>query len=144
MTTLLIHETTEMSKKSHLSTLLQSRMLTKPSLLLEKLSKTLHGAISPVPSAAISCSNSARWSSERRRHWPRLRHGIMVYHHLPPITTETDYYVIPGKPYSVALNDDLSEVTSVLKYYGGYADKIHGQVIETSPTKLAYTIREPV
>jgi aldehyde dehydrogenase (NAD(P)+) len=42
------------------------------------------------------------------------------------------------------LNDDLSEVTSVLKYYGGYADKIHGQVIETSPAKLAYTIREPV
>jgi len=68
----------------------------------------------------------------------------MVRHQLPPITMETDFYVILGKPYSVALNDDLSEVASVLKYYGGYADKIHGQVIETSPTKLAYTIREPV
>lgn len=31
-----------------------------------------------------------------------------------------------------------------LRYYGGYADKIHGQVINTSPAKFAYTIREPI
>lgn len=49
-----------------------------------------------------------------------------------------------GKPYSVSLNEDLAEVTGTLKYYAGYADKIHGQVIDTTPAKLAYTIREPV
>lgn len=49
-----------------------------------------------------------------------------------------------GKPYQVALNDDLGEVVQVLRYYGGYADKIFGQVIDTSPQKLAYTIREPL
>ena len=49
-----------------------------------------------------------------------------------------------GKPYSVSLNDDLSEVISVIKYYAGYANKIHGQVIDTSPLKLAYTTREPL
>lgn len=49
-----------------------------------------------------------------------------------------------GKPYQVALNEDLAEVVGTLKYYAGYADKMHGQVIETSPAKLAYTIREPV
>ena len=49
-----------------------------------------------------------------------------------------------GKPYSVALNEDLAEVAGVLRYYGGYADKIHGQVITTSPAKLAYTLREPL
>ena len=49
-----------------------------------------------------------------------------------------------GKPYSVALNEDLAEVSGCIKYYAGYADKIHGQVIDTSPAKLAYTIREPV
>lgn len=49
-----------------------------------------------------------------------------------------------GKPYQVSLNDDLGEVMSVFKYYAGYADKIHGQVIETTPAKLAYTIREPI
>lgn len=49
-----------------------------------------------------------------------------------------------GKPFTVCRDEDLSEVIGTLKYYAGYADKIHGQVIETSPAKLAYTIREPV
>ena len=49
-----------------------------------------------------------------------------------------------GKPYTVARDQDLGEVIGVFKYYGGYADKIHGQVIETNPAKLAYTIREPI
>ena len=49
-----------------------------------------------------------------------------------------------GKPYSVALNEDVAEVAGCLKYYAGYADKLHGQVIDTSPAKLAYTIREPL
>lgn len=49
-----------------------------------------------------------------------------------------------GKPYQVSLNDDLSEVIGTIKYYAGYANKIHGQVIDTSPAKLAYTIREPL
>lgn len=49
-----------------------------------------------------------------------------------------------GKPYTVALAEDVGEVQAVLKYYGGYADKIHGQVIDTGSAKFAYTIREPV
>ena len=50
-----------------------------------------------------------------------------------------------GKPYSVALDEDVrGEVAGCLRYYAGYADKIHGQVIDTGPAKLAYTIREPL
>ena len=49
-----------------------------------------------------------------------------------------------GKPYSVALNEDVAEVAGTLRYYGGYADKIHGQVIDTGPAKLAYILRQPV
>ena len=49
-----------------------------------------------------------------------------------------------GKPYSVALNEDLAEVAGCLRYYAGYADKIHGQVIDTGPAKFAYTLRQPV
>lgn len=49
-----------------------------------------------------------------------------------------------GKPYQVALNEDVGEVVNCIKYYAGWADKLHGQVIETKPTKLAYTIREPL
>ena len=49
-----------------------------------------------------------------------------------------------GKPYSVALNEDVAEVSGALKYYAGYADKLHGQVIDTGLDKFAYTIREPL
>ncbi|KAL8714583.1 MAG: hypothetical protein Q9220_001531 [cf. Caloplaca sp. 1 TL-2023] len=49
-----------------------------------------------------------------------------------------------GKPYTVALEEDVGEVANCLRYYAGYADKIHGQVIDTGPDKLAYTIREPI
>ena len=49
-----------------------------------------------------------------------------------------------GKPYSVALDEDVAEVASCIRYYAGYADKLHGQVIDTGPAKLAYTIREPL
>lgn len=49
-----------------------------------------------------------------------------------------------GKPYSVALNEDLAETAGTLRYYGGFADKVFGQVIETTPAKFAYTVREPV
>ena len=49
-----------------------------------------------------------------------------------------------GKPYSVALNEDLGEVVSVIRYYAGYADKIHGQTISTTSQKFAYTLRQPI
>lgn len=35
-------------------------------------------------------------------------------------------------------------MAATIRYYAGYADKLHGQVIDTGPAKLAYTIREPV
>lgn len=38
-----------------------------------------------------------------------------------------------GKPYSVALEGDLGEVIATLRYYAGWADKLHGQTIPTTP-----------
>lgn len=49
-----------------------------------------------------------------------------------------------GKPYNVSLNEDLSEVIGTLKYYAGWADKIYGQTISTTPEKFAYTIKQPI
>ena len=49
-----------------------------------------------------------------------------------------------GKPYTVALTEDVAGSAATLRYYGGYADKLHGQVIDTGPDKLAYTLREPL
>lgn len=49
-----------------------------------------------------------------------------------------------GKPYSVALNEDIQEVVGVLRYYAGYADKNFGQVIDVGPGKFAYTLKQPL
>ncbi|GAO17903.1 hypothetical protein UVI_02030000 [Ustilaginoidea virens] len=51
-----------------------------------------------------------------------------------------------GKPYAVALGEDLVEVAGCLRYYAGWADKIHGQTIPTAApaAKLAYTLKQPV
>ncbi|EED12292.1 betaine-aldehyde dehydrogenase, putative [Talaromyces stipitatus ATCC 10500] len=49
-----------------------------------------------------------------------------------------------GKPFTVARDEDLTEVIETLRYYAGWADKVFGQVIDTTPDKFAYTLREPV
>lgn len=49
-----------------------------------------------------------------------------------------------GKPYQVSLNDDMTETAETIRYYGGYADKVFGQVIDTTVDKFAYTVRQPV
>lgn len=49
-----------------------------------------------------------------------------------------------GKPYLTALGEDLADVIETLRYYGGYADKISGSTISTSPAKFAYTLRQPI
>jgi len=49
-----------------------------------------------------------------------------------------------GKPYVACRDEDMADVVGTLKYYAGWADKIHGKVIDSSASKLAYTVREPV
>ncbi|KAI5306165.1 aldehyde dehydrogenase (NAD(P)(+)) ald5 [Ascosphaera pollenicola] len=39
---------------------------------------------------------------------------------------------------------DVQQASGCLRYYGGWADKVHGQVIETSAESLDYTRVEPV
>ncbi|KAG0139642.1 hypothetical protein CROQUDRAFT_675031 [Cronartium quercuum f. sp. fusiforme G11] len=49
-----------------------------------------------------------------------------------------------GKAYSVARNMDIPEAANCLRYYGGWADKNHGKVIEVNDSKLAFTRHEPI
>ncbi|KAF3026775.1 mitochondrial aldehyde dehydrogenase [Neopestalotiopsis sp. 37M] len=49
-----------------------------------------------------------------------------------------------GKPYSVALNLDVAEVISTIRYYAGWADKICGSTIPTNHKKFAYTLKQPI
>jgi len=49
-----------------------------------------------------------------------------------------------GKAFSAARGFDVTESAATFRYYGGWADKIHGKVIEQAPGKFAYTKHEPV
>lgn len=49
-----------------------------------------------------------------------------------------------GKPYATSLNEDVADVVETLRYYAGWADKIVGQTIPTTPLKFAYTLKQPV
>ncbi|KAF8626918.1 hypothetical protein AX15_004631, partial [Amanita polypyramis BW_CC] len=49
-----------------------------------------------------------------------------------------------GKTYNWAFAADVPAAIETFRYYAGWADKNHGQVIETSETKFAYTRHEPI
>ncbi|KAF7545202.1 hypothetical protein G7Z17_g9345 [Cylindrodendrum hubeiense] len=52
-----------------------------------------------------------------------------------------------GKPYHSALEDDVSEVVSVLRHYAGWADKIHGHSVSKMGMenyKFGYTLKQPI
>ena len=48
-----------------------------------------------------------------------------------------------GKAFSMA-KVDIGMCAGCLRYYGGWADKIEGRVIETNPETFSYTKQEPV
>ena len=49
-----------------------------------------------------------------------------------------------GKPYSNSLMVDVELSIKNLRYFAGWADKIHGKTIPTDGPYLAYTRHEPI
>src|SRR5437899_2971638 len=49
-----------------------------------------------------------------------------------------------GKPIFESRYVDMPMVIDVLRYYAGWATKIHGETINTTETAFTYTLREPV
>ncbi|KAL3458325.1 aldehyde dehydrogenase [Aspergillus heterothallicus] len=52
-----------------------------------------------------------------------------------------------GKPYAVALDEDLTETVTTLRYYAGWADKITGLTFNKAghtQKKLGYTLKQPI
>jgi aldehyde dehydrogenase (NAD+) len=48
-----------------------------------------------------------------------------------------------GKPIFESRNVDMPMVTDVLRYYAGWATKIHGETVNTFDAAFTYTLREP-
>jgi aldehyde dehydrogenase (NAD+) len=49
-----------------------------------------------------------------------------------------------GKAFSLAKSVDVTGSAGCLRYYGGWADKIEGKVVDTAPDTFNYIRKEPV
>ena len=49
-----------------------------------------------------------------------------------------------GKPYSFSKNVDINLVIKCIRYYAGWADKIHGRTMPINSPHFLYTKEEPV
>ena len=49
-----------------------------------------------------------------------------------------------GKPYDVALADDIDGTTQQFEYYAGFATKISGKTTQISNDLVSYTVHEPI
>lgn len=49
-----------------------------------------------------------------------------------------------GKAFNMARNIDVPAAAGCLRYYGGWADKIEGKVVDTTPDTFNYIRKEPV
>ncbi|HBZ11683.1 MAG TPA: aldehyde dehydrogenase family protein [Bacillus bacterium] len=49
-----------------------------------------------------------------------------------------------GKPYAVALADDVDGTVQHFRYYAGWATKIEGKTVQVSPDYLNYIVHEPI
>jgi aldehyde dehydrogenase (NAD+) len=84
--------------------------------------------------------------------WPRMDardRGRLMYKLADLIEDEAEELAAlevldNGKPISEARSADLPLVIDVLRYYAGFADKIHGQTIPVRGNFFTYTRREPV
>ncbi len=74
----------------------------------------------------------------------RLLHKVadLVEQHKEDLYTLQAWDV--GKPYRASLGLESKLVVDCLRYYAGWADKIHGTTIPVSAAKFGYTLKQPV
>lgn len=114
----------------------------------EKEICSVHAASADDVDAAVKAARAA-FNHESWRDLAPTDRGALMYQLASLIESHAETLASietwdNGKPYSVALAEDLGEVVSCFRYYAGWADKIHGQTISTTSQKLAYTLRQPV
>lgn len=109
---------------------------------------SVHAASADDVDNAVKAARAA-FNHESWRDLPATDRGVLMYSLASLIESHRETLATietwdNGKPYSVALDEDLTEVISCFRYYAGWADKIHGQTIPTTPQKFAYTLRQPI
>ncbi|HSG81890.1 MAG TPA: aldehyde dehydrogenase family protein [Gemmatimonadota bacterium] len=97
---------------------------------------------------AVQAARQAFGSSDWQRISPRDRGGLL-YRFADLVEQHADELariqsLENGKTYFESRKVDLPEVATVLRYYAGWADKLHGETLPVSGPLLTYTRREPL
>lgn len=111
----------------------------------EAIAAVAQGGPAEVDLAVQSARRALKgWSRLRAAERARLLHrfaDLLETHQESLIALES---LDAGKPVGGVRRQDLPAVLDTVRYYAGWADKIHGDVIPARPDALTYTVREPV
>ncbi|KAL4735253.1 aldehyde dehydrogenase [Aspergillus similis] len=112
----------------------------------EKVITSVHEATEKDVDVAVAAARAA-FEGSWRQVTPSER-GILINKLADLMEREIDTLAAiesldNGKAFTMA-KVDLANAIGCLRYYAGWADKIHGQTIDTNPETLTYTRHEPV
>lgn len=113
----------------------------------EKEIVTVHAASAQDVDKAVKAAHDA-FKSSAWRDISATDRGILLTKLADLIESKKELFATidawdNGKTYNETLSNDLVEAVGVIRYYGGWSDKISGQTISV-PNKFAYTIRQPI
>lgn len=100
-----------------------------------------------IDAAVSSCRGALgrpSWRDMETQQRSRLMHRLADLVDTHALTLATIESLDNGKPLSASLGWDVPQLAETLRYYAGWADKLHGQTFDLGRGKMAYTVRQPV
>ncbi|KAK8863142.1 aldehyde dehydrogenase [Apiospora arundinis] len=94
--------------------------------------------------AARAAFNNPAWRDLTPEQRAKLLHKAadLVEQHMEELFTLQALDV--GKPYPSSMHGEGPHTVGCLRYYAGWANKLHGQTIPVSKDKFGYTLRQPL
>jgi aldehyde dehydrogenase (NAD+) len=94
--------------------------------------------------AARAAFNDPAWRDLIPEDRAKLLHKLadLCEEHLESLFTLQAWDV--GKPFTSSMTGEGAHLLGTLRYFAGWADKLHGQTIPVSKEKFGYTLKQPV
>jgi aldehyde dehydrogenase (NAD+) len=115
----------------------------------ELLTQVVEASAADVDRAVDAARRAFDGKSVPWRKMPPSERGRLIWRLADLVATHIDELaeletLDNGKPIFESRNVDLPMVVDVLRYYAGWATKIHGETVNTFDSAFTYTLREPV
>jgi aldehyde dehydrogenase (NAD+) len=115
----------------------------------EVLTQVVDASASDVDRAVDAARRAFDGNSRPWRKMPASERGRLIWQLADLVATHIDELaeletLDNGKPIFESRNVDMPMVVDVLRYYAGWATKIHGETVNTFDSAFTYTLREPV